>query len=147
MITDRLGLPIKIFLANLLFAGVTLAVVDGKLRVGGKTSILSPVYRDEIMKRKEHLIDLLSPVPPPSLRAYCYRLLKVRHLQEALNIAAQERIEVWHLPVNGGWLIGPTGNGDGYRRNEFSPTKARQAVIQTALHDPDQHGPDLGHSE
>lgn len=129
----ELGKPIKVFLGNLLYAGITLAVVDGKLRVGGNTSILSPVYRDEITKRKEHLIELLSPVPPPSLRPYCYRLLRVPHLKEAINIAAQERVEVWHMPVNGGWLVGPTGNDDGYRRTDKATTKAKRAVLQAAL--------------
>lgn len=127
----EVGKPIKVFLGNLLYAGIKLAVVDGKLRVGGNTKILSPVYREEIMKRKEHLIELLTPQPPPSLRPYCYRLIRLPHLKEALNIAAQERVEVWHMPVNGGWLLGPTGEGDGWRNDDT--TRQKRASIQAAL--------------
>jgi hypothetical protein len=62
--------PIRIFYANLLRAGIKLKVVNTQLRVGGNTEVLSPVHRDEILKRAEHLIELLSPKVPEALRPY-----------------------------------------------------------------------------
>lgn len=97
--------PIRIFYANLLRAGITLKVMNGQLRVGGATETLSPVYRDEIVKRAEHLIDLLSPEVPEALLPYFYRLVKMDELQDAIGIAERMGISLRTTPVNGGWLI------------------------------------------
>lgn len=99
------GFPIRAFYANLLRSGITLRVVNGQLKVGGKLEILSPVYREEIAKRAEHLIDLLSPEVPEPLQPYFYRLLKVDELKEAVGIAEQMGISLRQTPVNSGWLI------------------------------------------
>lgn len=97
--------PIRIFYSNLLHIGIKLRVKDGKLRISGKIDLLSPVYRDEIIKRSTHLIDLLDVVPPEELEPYYFRLLSVNELTDALRIAERMQIEVKSLPVNGGWLL------------------------------------------
>ena len=97
--------PIRIFYANLLRSGITLSVANGQLRVGGNLEILSPVYREEILKRADHLIELLSPEVPAELQPYFYRLLKVDELKEAVGIAEQMGISLRQTPVNMGWLI------------------------------------------
>lgn len=97
--------PIRIFYANLLHIGVNLYVNDGKLRVSGNLDSLSPVYREEIVKRKDQLIELLSTRPPEALAAYFDRLIPLPELREALWIAEQNSIKVKALPVNGGWLL------------------------------------------
>lgn len=99
------GFPIRVFYANLLRSGLTLRVVNGQLKVGGNMSILSPVYREEILKRAEYLIELLSPEVPEPLQPYFYRLLKVDELKEAVGIAEQMGISLRQTPVNMGWLI------------------------------------------
>lgn len=101
----NLNNPIRIFYGNLLYIGVKLRVKDGQLRISGNIEALSPVYRDEIQKRKEHLIDLLDVTPPEELAPYFFRLLKVTELTEALRIAERIQVGVKSLPVNGGWLI------------------------------------------
>jgi hypothetical protein len=99
------GFPIRVFYANCLRSGLTLRVVNGKLKVGGNMEILSPVYREEIIKRAEQLIDLLSPEVPEPLQPYFYRLLKVDEVKEAVGIAEQMGISLRQTPINGGWLI------------------------------------------
>jgi len=99
------GFPIRAFYANCLRSGLTLRVVDGKLKVGGNTEILSPVYREEIIKRAEQLIEMLSPEVPEPLQPYFYRLLKVDEVKEAVGIAEQMGISLRQTPVNMGWLL------------------------------------------
>lgn len=101
----ELGLPIRIFYANMLRIGLTLKVVNGQLKVGGNMEIMSPVLQEEIVKRAEHLIDLLSPDVPEPLLPYFYKLLKIDELKEAIGIAEQMGISLRQTPANGGWLI------------------------------------------
>jgi hypothetical protein len=98
------GKPVKVFLGNLYFLGVKVRVVDGQLRITGDTAKLSPAYREEIVRRSEQLIDLLSPAVPEELRPYFSRLISVDEVVDAMGIA--ERIDAHLLtsPVNGGWL-------------------------------------------
>lgn len=97
--------PIRIFYANLLRMGIKLKVVNGQLRVGGNAELLSPVLKEEISKRAEHLIDLLSPEIPVALLPYFYRLIKLDELRDAIDIAEQMGISLRTTPANGGWLI------------------------------------------
>jgi hypothetical protein len=102
---DKYNKPIRIFYANLLRAGIKLRVVDGKLRVGGNTEILSPVLQEEIVKRAGGLIELLAPEVPEALQPYFYRLIKVNEVKDAVGIAEQMGISLRQTPVNSGWLI------------------------------------------
>jgi hypothetical protein len=99
------GKPIRVFYANLLQHGVTLHVVEGALQVRGNTRSLSPTYREEIVKRKDHLIDLLSVQPPEELESYFGRLLTLSELKEALWTAERLQVKVRATPVNSGWLL------------------------------------------
>jgi len=97
--------PIRIFYANLLRSGIKLKVENGKLKVGGNMEIMTPVYQDEIIKRAEQLIELLSPEVPEPLLPYFYRLIKVDEVKEAVGIAEQMGISLRQTPVNSGWLV------------------------------------------
>lgn len=97
--------PIRIFYANMLRIGLTFRVRNGQLRVGGNMEIMTPVLKDEIKKRSEHLIDLLSPQVPAELEPYFYRLIKLDELKEAIRVAEVIGISLRTTPVNGGWLI------------------------------------------
>lgn len=99
------GKPIRIFYANMLRIGLTLRVRNGQLKVGGNMAIMTPVLREEIVKRAEHLIALLSPEVPEQLEPYFYRLLKLDELKEAIYVAEMMGISLRTTPVNGGWLI------------------------------------------
>lgn len=99
------GRPIRIFYANMLRIGLKFRVVNGQLKVKDTQTIMTPVLQEEIVKRSEHLIDLLSPVIPAELEPYFYRLLKIHELKEAIGIAEQMGISLRTTPVNGGWLI------------------------------------------
>ena len=99
------GLPVRIFYANLLRMGITLRCVNGRLKVGGNMEIMTPVLKAEIVKRAEHLIDLLSPDIPEPLQPYFHRLILVDEVKEAVGIAEQMGISLRQIPVNGGWLV------------------------------------------
>lgn len=99
------GKPIRIFYANMLRIGLTFRVRGVQLRVGGNKEILTPVLKDEIAKRAEHLIALLSPEVPEELAPYFHRLIKMDELKEAIRIAEVLGISLRSTPVNGGWLI------------------------------------------
>lgn len=101
----RYNMPIKIFYSNLLKMGIKLKVQDGQLRAGGNRDLLTPVMRDEITKRAEHLIDMLTPPPSPEMERYFGRLLLLDELKEALNTAQLLNEKVESTPVNGGWLL------------------------------------------
>lgn len=100
-----LNKPILIFLANLYYHGITVAVRDGQLRIGGETGKLSPVYRDEIKRRAEQLIDLLSPPVPDELAPYFGRLISADESIVAAGIAEHYDYDTRLTPVNGGWLL------------------------------------------
>lgn len=108
---DSYGKPIAIFYANLLRHGLRLAVVDGGLRVGGDLSNISPVYRDEIVRRKEQLIDLLGVDVPEPLAPYVNRIVSLRDAVEGMGIAEQMKIKLHQFPVQGGWLLFVKRNG------------------------------------
>lgn len=98
--------PIRIFWANLLRVGITLRVENGKLKVGGdRPDLLTPVLRDEIVRRAPQLVDLLSPPVPEPLQPYFGRLLTVRELEAALAIAKQMNVRIRETPANGGWIF------------------------------------------
>src|SRR5690606_26674897 len=97
--------PIAIFYKNLLRHGVKLAVVDGQLRVGGDLSNISGTYRDEIVRRKEHLIDLLGPPVPEPLQPYIGKVILLDDAVHAIGIANQMEIKLRQYPVQGGWLL------------------------------------------
>lgn len=99
------GKPIRIFYANMLRIGLKLRVVNGQLKVKDTQGIMTPVLQAEIVKRAEHLIELLSPEVPEQLQDYFYRLLKVDELRDAIAIAEIMGISLRTTPVNGGWLI------------------------------------------
>lgn len=100
------GKPIRIFLGNLYRHDVTLTVVDGKLKVGGKgLKNVSPVYRDEIARRAPHLVALLSPPVPEPLQPYMGRMIHVDEAEEAQRIATEIAENILLTPVNGGWLL------------------------------------------
>lgn len=104
--------PIRIFYANLLRFGFTLSVEDGALKVRGPMKNLSPAYRDEIMRRKDHLIEMLSPVPPAELAPYAYRVIMRGECNEAQEIAARLGCHIEAHAVDGGWLILFAEEGD-----------------------------------
>lgn len=97
--------PIRVFYANLLRHGINLRVVNGQLKVSGNMEIMTPVYQEEIKKRAEQLIDLLSPEVPEPLLPYFYRLIKVDEVKAAVGIAESMGISLRQTPVNSGWLI------------------------------------------
>jgi hypothetical protein len=85
--------------------GIGLRLVNGQLKVGGNTEILSPILQEEIVKRAGGLIELLAPEVPEALLPYFYRLIKVDEVKVAVGIAEQMGISLRTTPVNGGWLI------------------------------------------
>jgi hypothetical protein len=99
------GLPIRVFYANLLKAGLELRVDNSKLVVDGNVDILSPVLKEEIVKRSKHLIELLTPAPTGELAPYFGRLLYLDELKQALTTAEQLKVIVDATPCNGGWLL------------------------------------------
>lgn len=102
---ERYNLPIKIFYANLLAMGIRLRVKNGSLRIGGKKELATPVLQEEISKRAEHLIALLTPAPSPQLESHFGRLLTLDELKQAFATAEFLREKVDATPVNGGWLL------------------------------------------
>jgi hypothetical protein len=66
---------------------------------------MTPVLQEEIIKRADHLIELLSPEVPEELQQYFYKLIKVNELQEAIRTAEILGISLRSTPVNGGWLV------------------------------------------
>lgn len=99
------GKPIRIFYANLLRTGINLRLRDGKLKVSGNMELCTPVLQEEIIKRAEQLIELLSPEVPEELQPYFYRLIKVDEVKEAVGIAETMGISLRQTPVNMGWLL------------------------------------------
>lgn len=99
------GLPVRIFYANMLHIGLRFKVIDGQLKVSGNMEIVTPVLKAEIVKRAQHLIELLQPEVPAELEPFFYRLLKVDELKEAIRIAEVLGISLRTTPVNGGWLV------------------------------------------
>lgn len=97
--------PIRVFYANLLRIGIKMRVVNGQLKVKDTQGIMTPVLQEEIIKRSEHLIELLSPEVPEQLQDYFYRLINVSELKDAIYIAEAMGISLRGTPVNGGWLI------------------------------------------
>jgi hypothetical protein len=104
-------LPIRIFYANLLYLGITLQVDEGMLKISGATKTLSPAYREEIVKRKTQLVELLACQPPDALRPFCFRLCSLAEAQAAQAIAHQLRQPIRCTPVNGGWLVEMRSDG------------------------------------
>ena len=68
-------------------------------------SVLTPVLKEEIAKRAEMLIDLLTPEPSPGMEKYFGRLLLLDELKQALHTAEIVGDKVDSLPCNGGWLL------------------------------------------
>lgn len=102
---DSYGQPIAIFYANLLRHGVTVKVAEGKLKIGGDLSRISPVYRDEIVRRKEQLIDLLGANVPQELKPFVNRVIPLASAEEGIGIANQMGIKLRQYPVQGGWML------------------------------------------
>jgi hypothetical protein len=118
-----LGKPIKTFYANLLFQGIVLTVKDGQLKVNGPgRKNLSPVYKDEIMKRAEFLIEILSPEVPLDLQPFFGRLISVNEVVEVMGIAERLQVGIETTPVNGGWIVLMGG--------EYTPPKRKK--VKTA---------------
>ena len=99
------GKPIRIFLANMYRIGIKVRVVNGQLKVSDTRGIMTPVLKEEIVKRADHLIELLSPEVPEQLHPYFYRLLKLDELKEAIHTAEIIGVSLRTTPVNGGWLV------------------------------------------
>ena len=102
---DSYGLPIKIFYGNMLKIGLKFKVVDGQLRVGGNTEVLTPVIEEEITMRVEQLVALLTPAPSQEMASHFGRLLTLDELKTALNTAQFLKERVDAIPVNGGWIL------------------------------------------
>lgn len=116
----ELNKPIKIFYANLLAHGIVLKAKDGQLTIGGPgRKNLSPAYRQEIERRVEHLVDMLSPEVPEAVAPYFHRLITVAEVVQAMGVAEQLQIGIETTPVNGGWIVLMGG--------EFIPAKPRKA--------------------
>lgn len=125
-----LNKPILIFYANLLYHGVTVAVVDGRLRIGGDTTKLSPAYRTEIQRRAEHLIKLLSPPVPDELAPYFGRLFRAGDCPNVLAIAERLDVDVRLTPADGGWIM-TMGDGSqlpSTRREQRKAARRKEAV-------------------
>jgi hypothetical protein len=105
MASDKYGRPIKVFYANLLHMGLDLRVANNKLTVDGNLDIVSPVLKDEIIKRSKHLIELLTPAPAEELAPYFGRLLRLDELKQALHLTETIKMKVDATPCNGGWLL------------------------------------------
>lgn len=105
MTLERYNFPVKIFYSNLLKMGIRLRVKDGSLRIGGNKELATPTLREEIEKRAEMLVDMLTPPPSPEMASHFERLLTLDELKQALNTAEflREKVECW--PMNGGWLL------------------------------------------
>ena len=101
----RYNMPVKLFYGNMLKIGLKFRVKDGQLKVGGNREVLTPVLQDEIAKRAELLIALLTPPPSPEMESHFGRLLTLDELKVALNTAQMLGERVDSLPVNGGWLL------------------------------------------
>lgn len=99
------GKPIRVFYGNMLRIGIRLRVVNGQLKVKDTQGIMTPTIKEEISKRAEHLVDLLSPEIPVALEPYFYRLIKLDELKDAIAIAEIIGISLRTTPVDGGWLI------------------------------------------
>lgn len=97
--------PIRIFYANLLRMGIVVRAYNGTLKVGGNRELLTPVLKEEIAKRAEHLLELLAPEVPEPLEPYFGRLLLLDELKQAVGIAEQMGVSLRQTPVNGGWLL------------------------------------------
>lgn len=118
---------IEIFYANLLHIGVVCRVQDGALQVGGNVKALSPVYRDEIMRRAELLTELLAPAVPEPLQPYMGRMVRVGDVREAQGIANELGVAIRCVPVNGGWIVLMGGNAQPWRGKEKQSRKGRSA--------------------
>lgn len=105
MTLERYNMPVKLFYGNMLKIGLKFKVKDGQLKVGGNKDALTPVLKDEIAKRAELLIDLLTPPPSEEMERYFGRLLVLKELGEALRLAEMLNEKVDSLPVNGGWIL------------------------------------------
>lgn len=99
------GKPIRVFYGNLLRVGIIIRANNGTLKVGGNRELLTPVLKEEIAKRAEHLLELLSPEVPEPLEPYFHRLISVDEVKQAVGIAEQMGISLRQTPVNSGWLI------------------------------------------
>lgn len=97
--------PIRIFYANLLRMGIYPRAYNGKLKVTGRMDLCTPVLQEEIVKRSEQLIELLSPEVPELLQPYFYRLINVGEVKEAIGIAETMGVSLRQTPVNSGWLL------------------------------------------
>lgn len=105
MALARYNMPIKIFYGNMLKIGLKFRVKDGQLKVGGNREVLTPVLQEEIAKRAEMLIDMLTPPPSPEMASHFGRLLNLKELKTALETAIMLNEKVDSFPVDGGWLL------------------------------------------
>jgi hypothetical protein len=99
------GHPIRAFYINMLKLGLTFSAANGQLKVGGNKELLTPVVRAEIVKRAEHLADMLTPAPHVAMTDYFGRLLKLTELTDALKLAERIGERVDAFPLDGGWLL------------------------------------------
>ena len=105
MQADTYNWPIAIFYANMLWHGIRAKVVNGELRIGGDLSSVSPVYRDEIVRRSEQLIDLLGTPTPEELAPYIGKVIPLADAMEGIGIAKQMRVKLRQFPVQRGWIL------------------------------------------
>jgi hypothetical protein len=99
------GKPDKVFYANMLYAGLILRVDNGKLVARDRAGILTPILEAEIVKRKAHLIALLSPTPPPPLAPYFGRLISREEYIEAQAVAASTKVNIDAVSTAGKWVL------------------------------------------
>lgn len=98
------GKPVVTFYANMLHIGLKIKVVNGQLKVGGNTDLVTPVLQGEIVKRAEALVEMLKPPVPEPLQPYFGRLITVTEVIEVMGIAERLQVGIKTTPVNGGWL-------------------------------------------
>lgn len=102
---QRYGFPVKIFYVNMLKIGITISAENGRLKVSGNREAITPVIKEEIIKRSEQLVDLLTPAPSPEMASCFGRLLTLDELTQALHTAELLRERVDSYPLDGGWLL------------------------------------------
>lgn len=106
--TIQLGRPVKLFLGNLYRYGFTVTVTAGRLHVAppaDNPALLTEPVKAEIIKRRQLIIDLFTPAPPPELEPFFFRLLRVDEFTEAAHVADRLGVYLDACPCDGGWLV------------------------------------------
>lgn len=101
---------IRIFYANCLWAGVHLGVNDDGYLVANGPAAIVETLKPEIAKRRDLLLELLTPRPPAELERYFGRLVHTSEIDQALQDAIELGVKIHISPVNHGWIVEMVGN-------------------------------------